>query len=214
MYSQRQQIKTSQNSSYYDDQAHKLHALLQSQNKQQQQTATGEYQWKPVSRYQNINVIYVHPTTGGKVLCGNQSAASNLDELREHGITHIVNCTNGYGEIPNYHEGKLHYYRFPISDFTQHVKMNDDGTSLHKFVDPLFSFVDSAINNGKNVMVHCLAGAHRAGTTSCAVLIHYEKMDVNTAIATAKSRRPIIDPICNFPVFLKRLHQVKIAKSP
>jgi protein-tyrosine phosphatase len=137
-----------------------------------------------------------------------------LNELKQNDITHVVNCTNGYGEIPNYHEGKIQYYRFPISDFTQFVKMNDDGTSLHNFVDPLFAFIDSAINSGKNVMVHCLAGAHRAGTTSCACLIYYEKLDVQAAVSTAKSRRPIIDPICNFPLFLKRLHQVKIAKTP
>jgi hypothetical protein len=34
--------------------------------------------------------------------------------------------------------------------------------------------------------VHCLAGAHRAGTTGVACLIHFAKLDVPMAIMVAK----------------------------
>lgn len=54
-------------------------------------------------------------------------------------------------------------------------------------------------------MVHCLAGAHRAGTTGCACLIFFGNMDVSTAISTAKKLRPIIDPIGQLPEFLRKL---------
>ena len=164
-----------------------------------------------VAMYQNMNVIYEHPKSGGKIYCGNQTASSDLAALQANGVTHIVNCTNGFGELPNHFEGKIKYYRFPISDFRSHIHPTDDST-VHKFFDPLFAFIDSAINNGNSVMVHCLAGAHRAGTTATSCLIYYEKMDVQTAISTAKSRRPIIDPICDFPMLLKRLHDAKVKK--
>lgn len=192
-------MMASHQSSFYDDEGKKLVQAL------------GGYGPRP-TMYQNLNVIYEHPTTKGKIYCGNQTAASDMSILQANGITHVVNCTNGYGEIKNFHEGKLQYYRFPISDFRTRISMTDDAT-VHAFVDPLFAFIDSAINNGSNVLVHCLAGAHRAGTTSTSCIIYYEKMDVNSAIATAKSRRPIIDPICDFPIFLKRLHDAKIKNA-
>jgi protein-tyrosine phosphatase len=62
-----------------------------------------------------------------------------------------------------------------------------------------------AIRHGGNVLVHCLAGAHRAGTTGCACLIYFANMDVSNAIYTAKKLRPIIDPIGQLPEFLKKL---------
>lgn len=37
----------------------------------------------------------------------------------------------------------------------------------------MFDFIDNAIANGGSVLIHCLAGAHRAGTTGCACLVHF-----------------------------------------
>jgi len=59
--------------------------------------------------------------------------------------------------------------------------------------------------------VHCLAGAHRAGTTGVACLIHYAGLDVPTAIMAAKRLRPIIDPIGQLPEFLMRLKRAEDA---
>lgn len=100
------------------------------------------------------------------------------------------------------------------------------------FVDPLFAFIDDAISRGESVLVilfckiydiiciyyyyltivlkvHCLAGAHRAGTTGCACLVHYAKLDVPNAITVAKKCRPIIDPIGQLPEFLNRLKKAE-----
>lgn len=40
-----------------------------------------------------------------------------------------------------------------------------------QFFNPVHSFIDGAINDGKNVLVHCMAGAHRAGTTGVSYLM-------------------------------------------
>ncbi len=61
------------------------------------------------------------------------------------------------------------------------------------------------------LQIHCLAGAHRAGTTGVACLVHYAKMDVPTAIVVAKRCRPIIDPIGQLPEFLNRLRRAEEA---
>lgn len=41
------------------------------------------------------------------------------------------------------------------------------------FVKDLFAFIEGALAKGECVMVHCLAGAHRAGTTGVSCLIHF-----------------------------------------
>jgi protein-tyrosine phosphatase len=77
--------------------------------------------------------------------------------------------------------------------------------SVAAFSDPMFEFIEEAISRGDNVLVHCLAGAHRAGTTGCACLMHFGGLEADKAIMVAKRLRPIIDPIGQLPQFLKRL---------
>jgi len=50
---------------------------------------------------------------------------------------------------------------------------NLDDFDIVAFMAPMFSFVEHAIVRGESVLVHCLAGAHRAGTTGCACLVHF-----------------------------------------
>ena len=84
---------------------------------------------------------------------------------------------------------------------------------LTVFVNPLFAFIDSALAEGASVLVHCLAGAHRAGTTGCLCLMHYANLDVATAIASAKSLRPIIDPMGHLRELLNRFQMIRELKS-
>lgn len=157
--------------------------------------------------WNNVDPIYKHPTGNGIIYVGNQTAAENLSFLKTLNITHVVNCTYGQSKIPNFHEKRLKYYTFAISNWQSFV--NSTNASLIGFIDPLFRFIDEAIERGECVLVHCLAGAHRAGTTGCACLMHYASMDVPTAIATAKTLRPIIDPIGQLPEFLHRFKRAQ-----
>jgi Dual specificity phosphatase, catalytic domain len=146
----------------------------------------------------------------------------------------VVNCTHGVSKIRDYHAGTLQYYEFPISNWHNILTTNDPSqiqckclapslphTSIHPysnlinlvFVDPLFSFIDSALSRGASVLVHCLAGAHRAGTTGCLCLMRYADMDPATAIRAAKSLRPVIDPIGHLPEFLNRYQIAKLINS-
>jgi len=157
--------------------------------------------------WNHVDPIYKHPTGNGQIFVGNQTAAENLSFLKSLNITHIVNCTYGHSKIPNFHEKHLKYYTFAISNWQSFV--NSTNASILAFIDPLFRFIDDAIEKGENVLVHCLAGAHRAGTTGCACLMHYANLDVPTAISTAKSLRPIIDPIGQLPEFLHRFKRAQ-----
>jgi protein tyrosine phosphatase len=66
------------------------------------------------------------------------------------------------------------------------------------FIEKMFSWVDGALDGGGSVLVHCLAGAHRAGTTGILLLMHKTGVGAEQATAAAKAARPIIDPIFDF----------------
>lgn len=170
-------------------------------------SSVGGRQWNP------IDPIWRNPNTNGTIYVGNQSAAENLRLLQSLGITHVVNCTAGQGssQIPNYHEGKLKYYRFPISYWSSYVRPNDD-ESVSAFLSPVFAFIDEALVSGENILVHCLAGAHRAGTTGILCLMNYAELDPVSATRLAKTCRPVIDPIAHLPELLHRFHRIKLVE--
>jgi protein-tyrosine phosphatase len=41
----------------------------------------------------------------------------------------------------------------------------------------MFDFVESELLAGRNVLIHCLAGAHRAGTAGTSCLMYFLKID-------------------------------------
>ena len=57
------------------------------------------------------------------------------------------------------------------------------------------------------VLIHCLAGAHRAGTTSVAYLMHKTGKGPKEATVLAKRRRPVINPRGRLVGFLRRFHE-------
>ena len=103
--------------------------------------------------------------------------------------------------LPNYFEAEagMSYLRFPINLWMQRVTGCTPGPSNHStlrarpapraiharstpesildFLKPFFDFVDKAVDSGGSVLVHCVAGAHRAGTAGTACLMHLCAID-------------------------------------
>ena len=161
--------------------------------------------------YNALDAIYRDASTGGVVYVGNQTAASSRKVQQDHNITHVVNCTDN---MPNYHEaaaGGPIYLRFNISYWFNAV----DGTpaSVLAFTAQVFDFVEAAVASGGAVLIHCLAGAHRAGTTGVLCLMRKTGLDRKAAVAAAKKLRPAIDPIGSFPELLKRYEEAKDPKA-
>lgn len=178
----------------FDDEARKLFARL---NLDPSKDTPGPHH--------SVDPIWRDPKTGGTIYVGNEVAARTLSLLESFNITHVVNCTD---TIALYHE-KTHgnpitYLRFDITQHYQKARTEKDAV---EFVEPMLTFVSNALAQGKNVMVHCLAGAHRAGTTGIICLMHFAKLSPKEATYTAKRCRPIIDPICEFPLLLARLEK-------
>ena len=110
-----------------------------------------------------------------------------------------MNCTTN---LRNHFEddGDVHYFRFCDLDvFTGRKPDGDDAhvdvTDIQGFFHRAFEFIDDAVGSGAHVLLHCVAGAHRAGTMGCAYLMHRDtSLGYQEAIAQCKARRSIVDP--------------------
>ena len=171
----------------------------------------------PRRNYQNLDCIYTHPKSGAKVYIGNLSVANTKSELDDYDITRIVNCQEP--ESRNFFESdpKFKYYRFNIAlchtvDLHNFTKEATD-EALIFFLD-YFEWVDQNVEEGNNVLVHCLAGAHRAGTAGIGYYMwrkHFEngstKVDHTQCILEIKAMRPIVQPIGPFTPLLAKLER-------
>ena len=188
-----------------------------------------------VSKYNDMDPIWKDKSTGGIIYVGNEVAARGpAAKLLEVGITHVVNCTDdmpNYCEVPEtFHphptagQPRVKYLRFNVAHWmsagiTRAERPANDAEQL-AFFRSLFEFVDSALASGGSVLVHCLAGAHRAGTTGCLLLMNKHGWGAKDAVAGAKQLRPVINPIGSLPGLLKMyekmradVHRAKASKA-
>ena len=82
-------------------------------------------------------------------------------------------CTLFSAIVPNFHEGIIRYCDFSIAHWRAMTDATDK--SILSFCSELFTFIEDALMHGESVLIHCLAGAHRAGTTGITCLIHFAR---------------------------------------
>ena len=174
----------------FDEEARKLFAALNLDPQRKQ-------------GYRDLDAIWRHPRTGGRVYVGNRTAASERAILTSHHITHVVNCTDS---MPCFHERdpQMAYHRFHVSGWMLAIEDVDDMPTVADFCRPVWAFVESAVERGEHVLIHCLAGAHRAGTTGVMWLMYRENFDAERALQAARLCRDIIQPIGRLKRLLAR----------
>jgi len=158
---------------------------------------------RPTSGYNKLDALWSDPKTGGTIFVGNEQAARVADAH----VTHVVNCTD---DIPNYKESSpgMSYLKFNVSYWqscggSRDFRRKSDSEITEWLESTVFPFVNGALAKGENVLVHCLAGAHRAGTTGVLLLMHKTGLPAIEATKTAKQLRPAINPISDFPQLLQ-----------
>lgn len=183
----------------YDDEARKLFRQLNLPE-------TGSTRQ---SSYNDADAVWAHPTSGAFFFIGNLSIAQNKADLEAKGIRNIVNCQEA--DSQNFHERdrNFSYKRFAITHWKASPGV-DSNDGLLAYMAPYFDWVDARMERGENVMVHCLAGAHRAGTAGIAYVMHKTGLSAADAIRAVKARRPFVDPIYDFADLLKRLEKAKV----
>lgn len=163
--------------------------------------------------YQDVDVLWTHPESNGLLYVGNDRAAKNEAFLRDLKVTAIVNCTrpSKHGQLNNYHKhtGRFRYYDLPMAHWDEYCLETPNGAEYTtdaekfeaclRFLLPAMIFCLRSLKRGECVLVHCLAGAHRAGTMGILTLMHFQGMAGSDAIKLAKKLRPVIEPISNFP---------------
>mmetsp|Transcript_65008 Transcript_65008/g.152092 ORF Transcript_65008/g.152092 Transcript_65008/m.152092 type:complete len:191 (-) Transcript_65008:52-624(-) len=148
----------------------------------------------PHSSFRDCDVVFCHPRTGAVVFVGSYVAAKDAAFLEEYQIRHIVNCQEPSSE--NYFEGEtgFEYFRFDLANWKRQPD-TETAEGARRYVSTVLDFLDAALDDGNNVLVHCYAGAHRAGTTAVAYLMHAHGISFGQALRRAQQRRPVINPI-------------------
>ena len=158
-----------------------------------------------ISIYRNLDPVWRDPKTGGKVFIGNKTAAHSKEILKANGIEAIVNCTQS---ISNRFEGDedVEYYTFVIYRYMAELNPAKTHKGVLEFFLPVFKWIDAQLKRGRSVLIHCLAGAHRAGTTGTAYVMYAARMyDHMQAIRACQKCRPIVNPIHGLSGLLKQL---------
>lgn len=119
---------------------------------------------------------------------GNERDAAELERLRRHNITYVLNVT---AHVPQYwHAQGIHYKRIPASDSAQQ--------NLKQYFEEAIEYIDDARQNGASVLIHCHAGVSRSATITIAYILKHTKMGMSDAYKFVKGKRSIISPNFNF----------------
>uniref|UniRef100_A0A7S3K2Z8 protein-tyrosine-phosphatase n=1 Tax=Aureoumbra lagunensis TaxID=44058 RepID=A0A7S3K2Z8_9STRA len=165
-------------------------------------------------KYRNLDAVYAHPKTNAKLYIGNQTAARSESVLIGENIFDIVNCQDEHSTNFFENDTRFRYCRFPVSKWFRYVENIDSHDDiLHFFENGCHIWIENALANGRNVLVHCLAGAHRAGTVGVSMMMRQGHFDVQTAIRLAKFQRPIVDPFGPLLDLLNRLQAAYQARG-
>lgn len=158
------------------------------------------------SRFNEADVVWAHPKTRALFFIGDISIASSRESLREKRITNIVNCQEEGSENFFEKDPALSYYRLPITHW-QDAPNGRSAMGLLCYLAPFFGWVDERLARGENVMVHCLAGAHRAGTAGTAYVMYKTGLGAKDAVKHVQACREIVEPIYDFADLLRILER-------
>lgn len=151
-----------------------------------------------------IECVYKYRRRGAKLYIGNIQAARDVSTLRSHGISRIVNCQVRRPEHFFEADPSFMYMRFPIAKWAE-VSGVDRSAGVLEFFRPLFEFVDSALEQGHCVLIHCETGDHRAGAAGVAALMHLTGGSCQKALEDVRRRRPAVEVVLHFTELLRRL---------
>jgi protein-tyrosine phosphatase len=125
---------------------------------------------------------YIRP----ELYLGSGRDASNLEQLKAHRITHIINVAD---DVENFHEGdEFVYLNLGIADFGQ-----DPGIS--RCFNQAKEFVDVVRRDGGVVLVHCANGSNRSVTIVIALLMLIEQLSLKESMEEVRKCRPSARPL-------------------
>ncbi|RIA98478.1 protein-tyrosine phosphatase-like protein [Glomus cerebriforme] len=126
-----------------------------------------------------------------RVYLGTQMAASDKAWLEDHQITHILTISDFQPNYPESYTCK----RISIKD---HITQN-----IITHFDTSYKFIQSALQEEGNILVHCQAGISRSPSVIIAYIMKSHKVSYDDAFNLVHSKRPAISPNSGFQQQLK-----------
>ncbi|KAF4601976.1 hypothetical protein EYR40_005177 [Pleurotus pulmonarius] len=107
------------------------------------------------------------------------TAARSSRSLTERRVTHIVSvCTDAIpAELP---ESGICHLRIPVEDI--------DFADLLIWLPRAVQFIDQALRNGGNVLVHCAQGLSRSAAVVAAYLMYAQRVNATQALEMVRRR--------------------------
>ena len=119
---------------------------------------------------------------------GGGDIPEDKDGLRAWGIKLVANCTSNL-PMPAWtgDRGMPKWERFPV---TYAITRPDSSVgTLSSFWEPLWKGVDQAKATGGSILIHCNAGAHRAGLVGSSIAMREYGLQPKDAVAHVRRRR-------------------------
>ena len=159
---------------------------------EKQLTAMGE-QIMSERRYRpDYTEIWVSPSSGGRIITGNLSAAQNGTLLKALQVRFVVDC-RARGEEYSLPEG-IRSYWWPVGAWRYVVHNQKDRIQVQRWAKPALRMVRDHVEAGDTVFIHCLAGRHRAAAATVAALVYVNGWAVDYATSELMRCRPQCDP--------------------
>uniref|UniRef100_A0A8C7DCD0 Protein phosphatase Slingshot homolog 1 n=1 Tax=Oncorhynchus kisutch TaxID=8019 RepID=A0A8C7DCD0_ONCKI len=118
---------------------------------------------------------------------GSEWNASNLEELRDCGVGHILNVTR---EIDNFFPGMFTYHNIRVYD--------EEATDLLAHWNETYNFIVRAKKNQSKCLVHCKMGVSRSASTVIAYAMKEYGWTLEKAYNFVKQKRSIARPNAGF----------------
>jgi dual specificity phosphatase 12 len=121
------------------------------------------------------------------IYLGDWRAAENLDTLKQHGITHIINCA---AFLPEKYQTEFEYLSLHLND--DHKQNLSDAIKLSN--DYIKKINDSKTNTEAKIFVHCIKGKSRSASIVIAYLMINKNMGYKEALQFVVNKRAIAKP--------------------
>jgi atypical dual specificity phosphatase len=120
-----------------------------------------------------------------QVILGARPMPNDVSTLRDLGVRAVVNmCEEFPGPVAAYEQADIEQLWLPTIDFQPPTL-----TDVSKGVD----FIQSNVESGKSVYVHCKAGRARSATVVLCWLVKHRRMTPEQAQAHLLERRPHVN---------------------
>lgn len=140
---------------------------------------------RTVLRYLYKFHYFSHPTQILKwIFLGTEKNANDVQELKDLGITYILNCAND-AEIKD------------MPDYIKccHLNLNDsEKTDITKFFPQAFTFIDLAKKNNEKILIHCKLGVSRSPAILIGYLIKIMGLTTEFSLDFLKAKRSQVHP--------------------